>query len=149
MTATSTALVTRSSRRTRAPGGSRLIVLFDGNCRFCTKSAKTLARRFGPAKVAAVNFQDAGVLDAYPGVTYDACMEKMHVIDPEGRVYAGAAAFARVLRTVPVLGVLAYLYYLPGLRQLAEIAYTFVAKNRYKLFGKTEPCDPGGTCHLH
>jgi predicted DCC family thiol-disulfide oxidoreductase YuxK len=146
VTAASTALV---AGRTRAPGGTRLVVLYDGNCRFCTRSAKGLARRFGPSKVSAVSFQDDGVLDGYPGVSYDACMKKMHVIDPEGRVYAGAAAVARVVRTVPVLGLFAYLYHIPGVRQLAELAYSFVAKNRYKLFGKTDKCDPGGTCHLH
>jgi len=146
VTAQSTALV---DGRTRAPGGTRMVMLYDGSCRFCTQSAKTLARRFGPAKVQTVNFQDDGVLASYPGVTYDACMKKMHVIDPEGRVYAGAAAVARLFRTVPIVGVLAYLYYVPGVRQLSEVVYAFIAKNRYKLFGKNVKCEPGGTCHLH
>lgn len=146
MAASSTALV---AGRTRAPGGTRLVMLYDGSCRFCTQSAKTLARRVGAAKVETVNFQDDGVLASYPGVTYDACMKKMHVIDPEGRVYAGAGAVARLVRTIPVLGLFSYVYFIPGIRQLAEIVYAFVAKNRYKLFGKTEACEPGGTCHLH
>jgi predicted DCC family thiol-disulfide oxidoreductase YuxK len=149
VTATSTALVARSAERTRAPGGTRLVILFDGNCRFCTQSAKTLARRVGPARAVATNFQEDGVLASYPGVTYEACMQRMHVIDPEGRVYAGAGAVARLFRTIPIVGILAYLYYVPGVRQLSEIAYAFIAKNRYKLFGKTQACEPGGTCHLH
>ena len=126
-----------------------LVLLYDGHCRFCTQSAKTLARRVGRSRVTPVNFQDEGVLASYAGVTYDACMKRMHVIDPQGKVFAGAAAVARVLRTLPVVGLFMYLYYLPGLRQLAELAYAFVAKNRYRFFGKTQECEPGGTCHLH
>ncbi len=137
-----------SSLTTTPPGGEKLVMLFDGHCRFCTQSAKKLARWF-PGSVKATSFQDDGVLDRFPGVSYDACMKRMHVVTPDGRVYAGAAAVSRILRQIPVLGLAFWLYYLPGLRQLAELAYELVAKYRYKLFGKSVACDPGGTCHLH
>jgi predicted DCC family thiol-disulfide oxidoreductase YuxK len=135
--------------RTLAPGGSQLVVLYDGHCRFCTQSAKAIARRFGTDHVRTVNFQDDGVLASYPGVSYDACMKKMHVIDPAGRVYGGAGAVARITRLTPFIGWMAYLYYVPILRQLADAMYWFIAKYRYKLFGKKVECEPGGTCHLH
>jgi predicted DCC family thiol-disulfide oxidoreductase YuxK len=44
------------------------------------------------------------------------------------------------------IGRVAYLYYLPGLRQLLDWIYRRVARNRYKLMGTT--C-PDGTCALH
>jgi predicted DCC family thiol-disulfide oxidoreductase YuxK len=125
-----------------------MTVLYDGDCRFCTRSARGIQRRFGRARVALANFQEPGALEAYPRVTHEAAMKKMHVVLADGRVFAGAEAFARVLASVPFVGWLAYLYYVPGLRQLADLAYSLVAKHRYRLFGRSETCD-GGTCHLH
>ena len=134
--------------RTRAPGGTQLVMLFDGHCRFCTQSANKLARAVGPERVKTVSFQEDGVLASFPGIAYADCMKKLYVVSPEGYVYSGAGAIARLLRTLRFVGWLTYIYYVPVLRQLADLAYAFVAKYRYKLFGKTQQCD-GGTCHLH
>jgi predicted DCC family thiol-disulfide oxidoreductase YuxK len=129
-------------------GSSAMTVLYDGDCRFCTRSAHTIQRRFGRAQVSLRNFQAPGGLDPYPSITHDAAMKKMHLVLGDGRIFAGAEAFARILATVPVLGWLAWLYYVPGIRQLADLGYALVAKYRYRLFGRTQACD-GGTCHLH
>jgi predicted DCC family thiol-disulfide oxidoreductase YuxK len=139
----------RNVSRVATENKQKFAVLYDGACRFCTQSAKRLARFFGPTRVMVVNFQDDGVLDQYPTVTYAAAMNAMHVIAPDGRVYPGAGGIARLLRALPIIGIISYLYYLPIIKQLADIAYRLIAKNRYRLFGKQEACDPGGTCHLH
>jgi len=128
--------------------GAPMTVLFDGSCRFCTRSAHRIQRRLGRGRVALANFQEPGVLERHPGVTRDAAMQRMHVVTGDGRIFAGAEAFARLLAEIPVVGWIAFLYDVPGLRQLAELAYRFIARNRYRLFGRTETCD-GGTCHLH
>ena len=133
---------------TTAPGGQRWIVLYDGLCRFCTAQAKRLVRLVGNRRVESVSFQDEGVLARFPGVTHEACMLRMHIVRPDGRVFAGAESVARAVTLVPVVGWFAFFYYVPGVRQLAELAYRYVAKNRYRLFGRVEECD-GGTCHLH
>jgi predicted DCC family thiol-disulfide oxidoreductase YuxK len=125
-----------------------ITVLYDGDCRFCTRSARQIEKRFGRPNVSLRNFQEPGALDPYPGVTHDACMEKLHMVTSAGRVFAGAEAFARLVATVPVLGLLAWLYYVPGLRQVADFTYSVVARHRYRLLAKSEACDTG-TCHLH
>jgi predicted DCC family thiol-disulfide oxidoreductase YuxK len=126
-----------------------MTVLYDGDCRFCTRSAHGIQHRFGRDRVALANFQAPGVLEAHPGVTHAAAMKKMHVVLPDGRVVAGAEAVARLAAAhVRFVGWLAWLYYVPGLRQLADLAYALIARFRYRLFGRTEPCE-GGTCHLH
>jgi predicted DCC family thiol-disulfide oxidoreductase YuxK len=124
-------------------------MLFDGNCRFCTQSAKKLARTLGPSRTKTVSFQDDGVLASFPGVTYEACMKRLHLVTPDGRVYSGAGAVARIFREFRFVGWLTYLYYVPVLKQLADLGYALIAKYRYKLFGRTHQCEPGGTCHLH
>jgi predicted DCC family thiol-disulfide oxidoreductase YuxK len=128
--------------------GAKTAVLYDGHCRFCTASASAVARLFGTERVVLEDFQAPGVLGHYQGISYDACMKEMHVVTPDGRVFAGAEAFARLLMQVRGIGVLGRVYYVPGLRQLADGVYALIAKYRYRVLGRTADCD-SGTCHLH
>jgi predicted DCC family thiol-disulfide oxidoreductase YuxK len=125
-----------------------LILLYDGGCGFCTSSAAALVRRFGPERLQIQDFQKEGVLAAFPEVSYEAAMKRMHVVFPDGRIYAGAEGFARVFAATRRVGWLAYLYYVPGLRQLVDLGYETLARHRYRLFGRTGACE-GGTCRLH
>jgi predicted DCC family thiol-disulfide oxidoreductase YuxK len=125
-----------------------MTVLFDGNCPFCSRSAHAIQQTFGKERIALCDFQQAGALDAYPAVTRDAAVAKMHVVMPDGRVYAGAEAFARIAISVPLAGWPAWLYYVPGVKQIADATYALVAKYRYRLFGRKATCDTG-TCRVH
>jgi len=135
--------------KTTAPG--KYVVLYDGHCRFCTSQVHNLLALARPGALEALSFQDAGVLDRFPGLTHEACMQAMHLIAPDGRVYRGFEAAVRAVLTRPVLGFFAYLYYLPGIRHLLDRLYAFVAARRYRIAGKT--VIPGecadGTCALH
>lgn len=127
------------------------VVLFDGACKFCVAQMKKLIALARPGAIETIDFQQPGALTAFPGITYEACMQAMHLITPEGKVYRGFEAAVQAVATRPVLGKLAYAYYLPGLRWLFDRSYAFVAAHRYRIMGKTiaaEGCE-GGTCSLH
>lgn len=132
--------------RTRAP--DRHVVLFDGQCRFCRAQSQNLLRLARPGAVEVRDFQQPGVLDAFPGITHAACMAAMHLVAPDGRVYRGFEAAVRAVATRPLVGRAAYLYYLPGLRWLCDRLYAVIAANRYRLWGRVEECTEG-TCALH
>src|SRR5258707_3254483 len=121
--------------RTTAPG--KFVVLYDGHCRFCTGQVRNLVALARPGAVEALSFQDAGVLDRFPGLTHNACMQAMHLVAPDGRVYRGFEAAVRAVLTRPLLGFFAYLYYLPGIRQLLDRLYSFIAARRYRILGTT------------
>jgi predicted DCC family thiol-disulfide oxidoreductase YuxK len=125
-----------------------LTLLFDGACLFCTRSAVAVRRVFGDKRVTLRDFQQQGALDAYPFLRRDALMKKMHVVMPDGRVFAGAEGFARIVMQSRIIGWLGWLYYVPGVRQMADVAYTLVAKHRYRVFGRTEECGDGA-CKAH
>jgi predicted DCC family thiol-disulfide oxidoreductase YuxK len=133
------------------PPSGKTAVLYDGHCKFCTASARKLLRLARPGAIELVDFQEPGVLARFPGLTYDDCMRQMYVVTPTGRAYGGFEAAVRAVATRPVLGGVAFLYYVPGLRQLCDAVYRWIAANRYRLLGKTVAeggCD-GGTCALH
>jgi predicted DCC family thiol-disulfide oxidoreductase YuxK len=138
-----------AARQTTPPG--RYVVLYDGSCRFCSAGAEKLARMARPGVVDLVNFQEPTALERFPGVPLEACMRRMHLVTPDGRVYGGFEAAVQAVATRPLLGWIAYVYYLPGLRQVVDLLYATVAANRYRIMGKTraERECAGGTCALH
>src|SRR3989442_2665633 len=119
---------------TIAPG--KHIVLYDGQCKFCIAQSSKLLRWGRAGSLELADFQDPRVLLRFPGISHEACMSAMHLVTADGRVYWGFEAAVQALATRPVLGRLAYLYYLPGIRQLCDMLYALVAKNRYRLLGK-------------
>jgi predicted DCC family thiol-disulfide oxidoreductase YuxK len=134
---------------TDAPG--KYVVLFDGLCRFCTRQSQRMVSLARPGVVEVANFQEAGALDRFPGITHDACMEAIHLVEPDGRVSKGPEAIVRTLATRPIFRWLPAIFFLPGMRSFLNGLYAFVASNRYRIWGKTSSpaeCD-GGTCHLH
>ncbi len=123
----------------------RYVVLYDGLCRFCSVQVKNLLALARPGTLEAVSFQDAEQLRRFPGLTHEVCMQAMHLVTPDGRVYRGCEAAVQALATRPWLGRLARVYYVPGIRQLCDRVYAFIAANRYRIAGTCEE----GTCALH
>lgn len=129
----------------------RYVVLYDGHCRFCDAQSRKLTSWMRSGSVERRDFQRSGVPEQFPGLTWEACMERLHLVTPDGRVFAGAEAICRALTTLPIVGPLAWLYYTPGLRQLIDRVYAMIAARRYRWFGRAVAegdCD-GGTCSLH
>jgi predicted DCC family thiol-disulfide oxidoreductase YuxK len=123
-------------------------LLFDGHCRFCTQGSERLLRLARPGSVSRLDFQEPEVLARFPGLSHDECMREMKLVTPEGRSFGGAEALTRVLLTRGALGAWAYLYYVPGLRQLADAAYAWIARNRYRFMGRTDCTSEGCAFHL-
>jgi predicted DCC family thiol-disulfide oxidoreductase YuxK len=128
----------------------RFVVLYDGHCKLCSRAARNLVAWARPGAVEAVSFQEPGVLDRFPGLTHEACMQAMVLVVPDGRRFRGFEAAVRAVATRPLLRIVASAYYLPGIRQVCDRLYAWVAANRYRIFGKTaaDECTDG-TCSLH
>jgi predicted DCC family thiol-disulfide oxidoreductase YuxK len=134
--------------RTTAPG--RYVLFYDGHCRLCEAGSQRMLALAQPGKIERIDFQQPGVLDAYPGVSYEACMEQMILVTPTGRVYGGFEAAVQAVAT-RTLGKVALLYYVPGIKLILDVLYAAVAANRYRIMGKTIAaggCD-SGACAVH
>jgi predicted DCC family thiol-disulfide oxidoreductase YuxK len=117
---------------------SRAIVLFDGDCPLCRKSAALLKRLDW---LGVLRFSNAREPDNVPN-TLDASrlLEQMHLITPRGdRVYVGFEAFRWMAWRLPLLTAFAPLLWLPGVPALGRRAYLWVARNRFRLV----PCGEG------
>lgn len=116
----------------------RPVLVFDGDCAFCTRSAG-LARRILPDGYEVTPWQqaDLGAL----GVTAERALTEVLWIDRDGAVTGGAPAVARALRAAGgVWALLGLLLSVPPISWAAPPVYRLVARNRYRLPGGTAAC---------
>ncbi|MFF0885383.1 thiol-disulfide oxidoreductase DCC family protein [Streptomyces sp. NPDC003456] len=114
------------------------VLIFDGDCGFCTTSVGVVQRLVRP-RCEVVAWQRVD-LDAL-GVTEDRARYEALWVTPTGRVYGGAQAVAKILLSAGgVWAVPGAVLTLPPVRWAAHGAYRLVAENRMRLPGGTAAC---------
>ena len=108
-------------------------LLYDGNCRFCARSADLIASWDRGGTVEVIPFQRSGVAERFPWISGEAYREAIQLVGPGGETWAGAAAVERLVRLLPGGRPLGCLFALPFARPLADVGYRLVARNRYRL----------------
>ncbi|KPK83330.1 MAG: hypothetical protein AMS25_00030 [Gemmatimonas sp. SM23_52] len=93
-------------------------------------------------RIEAVPFGDADL--AHYGVSRAAAEEAMHLVAPSGAVWRGAAAAREVLRLLPRLRFMVWLFRLPGAMFVAERVYRWIAKRRHHFGCSSAVCRRGG-----
>lgn len=119
------------------------VLVFDGECGFCTASARFLLRwvvKRGSTAVMPWQRLNLAGLD----LTQDRCQAAVQWVGEGGQVLSGHAAIAACLRAGhPVWRPLGVLLVAPGFSWLAGRLYTWVADHRYALPGGTPACRVG------
>lgn len=125
----------------------RDVVIYDGDCRFCTSGVKKikLMDRFGQ-RLAFISLHDPRVAQRYSDLSNDDLMKEMYVVDTRGNRHGGADAVRYLSRRLPLLWIVAPILHLPGTAGLWRWMYRQVAKRRYKIAGKT--CE-NDACTIH
>ncbi|MDQ0795394.1 thiol-disulfide oxidoreductase DCC family protein [Streptomyces sp. B1I3] len=114
------------------------VLVYDGDCAFCTTSVNYLMRRLRPKlTVTPWQFTD---LDAL-GVTRRRAQHELLYISPSGTVYGGAQAVAKLLLRAGGIwvwpgGVLT----LPPVRWIAHGIYRIIATRRDRMPGGSPAC---------
>ena len=104
-------------------------MIFDGECGICRQSVDLL-RRWDRAQVLRyVPFQDEAAVARF-GIALPALAAAMHLVLPDGRVYAGADAAPELLRLLPGKRWLAWPFSVPGVLPVARRVYAWVAARR-------------------
>ncbi|MEU9125857.1 DCC1-like thiol-disulfide oxidoreductase family protein [Streptomyces sp. NPDC048506] len=117
---------------------TRPLLVFDGDCGFCTTSVAFAERYIRPrCAVTAWQFADLEAL----GIAPERAAHEVLWVTPTGTVYGGAHAVAKLLMSAgrgwaPLGALLA----LPPLRWAAHGVYRLVADNRQRMPGGTAAC---------
>ena len=119
------------------------VVIYDGECQFCTRQVKRLAALDGKNRLSFLSLHDPTIETDFPALSHEQLMEAMHLVEPTGTIHRGAAAFRLMTRRIPRLWILMPLMHLPFSLPLWQAIYRFIAKRRYRI-----NCDEG-TCQAH
>ena len=114
------------------------VLVFDGDCGFCTACVEFTRRWIRPR----VDIQPWQFLDlADYGLTEKECAEAVQFVTADGRIHSGSRAVTGMLRTAnPPWPWIAALADAPGVAPIAASAYRLVARIRYRLPGSTPAC---------
>lgn len=118
---------------------NRPLLVFDGDCAFCTRSVRLVERRIRrhPHIVA---WQSLDLTEW--GLTQAECEEAVQWIDADG---TRASAHLAVARTLVYGGrgwaLLGRVISVPGIRSVAGVVYRWVARNRHRMPGGTAQCN--------
>jgi predicted DCC family thiol-disulfide oxidoreductase YuxK len=118
------------------------VLVFDGDCAFCSSSVRAGERWIGRMP-AAVPYQttDLGGL----GLTTARCEQAVQYVEVGGVVHSGEDAVSALLRAAGKgWRVLGAAMRLPGLHWLSGVLYRWVAANRHRLPGGTPACSLNG-----
>jgi predicted DCC family thiol-disulfide oxidoreductase YuxK len=118
----------------------RPVLVFDGDCAFCTSSAHQLERIGPEAEIVAWQFADLDEL----GITAAQATDAVQWIGTDGTVRSGHEAIAAALGTAGwPWRIAGRAMLLPGISSLAAVTYRWIARNRYRLPGGTPACAVG------
>jgi predicted DCC family thiol-disulfide oxidoreductase YuxK len=103
-------------------------LVFDGECAIC-RSWVSYWQRLTTGRVIYRPYQEAAA--DFPTIPHEVFEHAIWLIEPDGRVYSGAAAAYRVLLYAPGHGGWWWMYTrVPGFAAASEWAYTFFARHR-------------------
>lgn len=122
-------------------GAPAIKVFYDDQCEICQASVSwlRLLDRKGRAECIGIHPE---TLAPHSALVLDRCLQQLHVVDSGGEVLSGWAAVTRLARLSPWTWWIGAFGSVPPFTWLGNLAYGFVAKNRYAL----SKCR-GGACH--
>lgn len=115
------------------------LVLYDGQCGLCNRSVQTILKhdRRGRFRFAALQSDVGQALLARHGLAADV-IDTVVLVD-EGRAFTRSRAALRIAGGMdapwPLLRALAIVPH-----RITDVAYDWVARNRYRWFGRTDAC---------
>jgi predicted DCC family thiol-disulfide oxidoreductase YuxK len=115
----------------------RPVLVYDGDCAFCTTCARVLERIGPDAEIVAWQLTDLAAL----GITEEQATAAVQWVEIDGTVRSGHEAIAGVLNTSGrPWKIIGRTILLPGISWTAAKVYRVVADNRYRLPGGTPAC---------
>lgn len=116
---------------------TRPLMLHDGDCGFCTRTAGMVVRL-------GIDIDDASIqetdLAAY-GIDPERALREMPFVTADGSVAYGHRAWAGVLATGPLpCRLVARVIVAPGVDRVSARVYRWVSENRFRLPGGTPSC---------
>lgn len=113
--------------------GRQYTVVFDGDCRVCTRLSNVLRQWDGERALEVTSSQQRGVMARFPWIPPRAYAEALQLVAADGTTWQGSAAVEQLLHVLPRGRFVAWIFKVPYVRVLADRFYRWFARNRYRL----------------
>jgi predicted DCC family thiol-disulfide oxidoreductase YuxK len=112
----------------RLPPRDQPLVVYDGECGFCTRWVERL-RRWSAGALDFAPFQEAAA--RFPSIPREEFERSVQLVETDGRVFSGAEVVFRALAHSRRARALLWCYRrVPGFASVSEWGYRFVARHR-------------------
>jgi predicted DCC family thiol-disulfide oxidoreductase YuxK len=116
------------------PGlGRPYTVVFDGDCKVCTRLSRVLRDWDRRRELEVVSSQQPGVMARFPWIPPRAYADALQLVAADGTTWQGAAAIEQLLDVLPRGRLISWVFSIPFVRTLADRFYRWFARNRYRL----------------
>ena len=115
------------------PHPERFTVVYDVDCRVCTRLANSLRKLDRERRLEVMPSQTPGLHARFPWIPVTAYADALQLVSPGGETWQGAVAVERILDLLPRGFLLSWLFKLPFARAIADRFYRWFARNRYRL----------------
>lgn len=106
-------------------------LIYDGECPLCCAAQEWIARNMVPGAFDFVTCQSEDRARRFPQIQETRCMEAMHLVSADGRVYAGDAALPGICLGLRRWHWLARVLRVPPVSLISPTAYGFIARRRH------------------
>lgn len=115
----------------------RPVLLYDGDCAFCSSCARALEKIGPDTKIVAWQLSDLAEL----GITEQQAIDAVQWVQGDSAVQSGHEAIAATLNSARgIWKIIGRIMLLPGISWVAAKVYKLLADNRYRLPGGTPAC---------
>ncbi|QNN22027.1 DUF393 domain-containing protein [Planctomycetales bacterium ZRK34] len=112
---------------------ARPIVVYDGECPYCRRQVGKMQRRDDDGVFDYVPRQTEGLEQRFPKLAEGDFNTGLRLIEPGGEIFVAGDAVYHIARRLRGWRNWAWLYQVPGLKQLFRAVYAQIARNRQKL----------------
>lgn len=119
-------------------------IIYDGSCQFCLDQVGKIRIWDKRNHFDFIASQSDELALRFPFLKEMNLEQGMRLVACDGTVYVGADSVYQIAKNLPGPNLIAWLYVLPGCKQIAKLIYSWIAKNRKKLPTSCE----SGTCKI-
>jgi len=115
------------------------IVLFDGVCNLCSSAVQFIIKRDKKNKFLFASLQSGSASELLKKLNYAESDFNSFILIDKNKIYTHSSAVLRVLKYLSSAWSILYLFVIVP-KFIRDGIYNFIAKHRYKWFGKKEEC---------
>lgn len=115
------------------------IVLFDGICNLCSSTVQFIIRRDKKNQFLFASLQSTPASELLKKYRYAKSDLNSFILIDNNKVYTHSSAVLRVLKSLSSIWKVCYMFIIVP-KFIRDSVYNYIAKRRYKWFGKKEEC---------